>query len=82
MSKYNRLIVGKDAEGNPAQITVDVYRVLEAFGVTSPPLQHLAKKALCAGLRGHKDYLEDLADILASATQAIDMEREIRELGR
>lgn len=80
MSKYDRLILGRNAKGEAEEVTVDVYRVIEAFGVTSAPLQHLIKKALCAGLRGHKDYIEDLGDIIASARQALEIEREHEEV--
>jgi len=73
MSKYDRLIIGRDANGCPVAVTVDVYRVIEAFGVASAPLQHLVKKALCAGLRGHKDRIQDLSDILLSAQKALQM---------
>ena len=59
--KYNRKIKG---------ITVDVYDVIKAFDVTCPALQHLIKKALCAGLRGHKNRTQDLQDIVDSALRA------------
>ena len=59
--KYNRNIKG---------VTVDVYDVLKAFDVTCPALQHLIKKALCAGLRGHKNRHQDLQDIVDSALRA------------
>lgn len=59
--KYNRKIKG---------VTVDVYDVLKAFDVTCPALQHLIKKALCAGLRGHKNRTQDLQDIVDSALRA------------
>lgn len=68
-NKYNRTI--KDVDGN--SVVVDVYAVLEAFQVTCPALQHLTKKALCAGLRGHKDISQDLEDIKASAIRAIQL---------
>jgi len=63
--KYNRPCKG---------VTIDVYDVLQAFNVTNPALQHLVKKALAVGQRGHKDKLEDLRDILASAQRAIELE--------
>jgi hypothetical protein len=69
MSKYDRKIQVSDSG------TVDVYDVLEAFNVTCPALQHLAKKALCAGLRGHKDTMTDLLDIKVSADRAIKLEK-------
>lgn len=63
--KYNRPCKG---------MTIDVYDVLQAFNVTNPALQHLVKKALAVGQRGHKDKMEDLRDILASAQRAIELE--------
>lgn len=68
-NKYDRVILGKD--GNTA--VVDVYRVLDAFEVADPCLQHLIKKALCAGLRGHKDITTDLQDIIDSALEAKEL---------
>ncbi len=64
MSKYNIEIKG---------VTVDVYDILKAAGVTCPALQHLIKKALHCGKRGHKDQLTDLNDILASAKRAVEL---------
>ncbi|QHJ79559.1 MAG: hypothetical protein [Caudoviricetes sp.] len=55
-------------------VTIDVYDVLQAFEVINPALQHLIKKALCAGLRGHKDRQQDLNEILVSAKRAIELE--------
>ncbi len=67
MSKYDRPCKG---------VTIDVYDVLKAFEVTNPALQHLIKKALCAGLRGHKDKEQDLCEVLASAQRGIELEAE------
>lgn len=67
MGKYNRECKG---------VTIDVYDVLLAFNVTNPALQHLVKKALCAGLRGHKDKQQDMAEILESAKRAVELETE------
>ncbi len=63
-SKYHRQI----APG----VFVDVYDLLRAFEVTEPELQHLVKKALAAGKRGHKDFEQDIKDILQSAQCAAD----------
>lgn len=52
---------------------VDVYRVLKLYKVHDPCLQHIAKKALCAGERGHKDMRRDLQDIRDTAQRALDM---------
>lgn len=69
-SKYDRLIIGKDKNS----CIVDVYDVLKAFEVINPSLQHLIKKALCVGIRGHKDASEDLQDIIDSAIRAKQLE--------
>lgn len=63
-NKYNRQCKG---------VTIDVYDVLKAFEVTDPALQHLIKKALCAGLRGHKNKEQDLIDIFDSAKRALEL---------
>lgn len=54
-------------------VFVDVYDVLKAFDVTNPALQHLVKKALAVGQRGHKDAAEDLQDIIDSAVRAKEL---------
>ena len=55
-------------------VMVDVYDVLQAWEVKNPALQHLIKKALQAGNRGHKPLERDLQDILESAKRAIELE--------
>ena len=65
-NKYSRQCKG---------VTIDVYDVLKAFEVTDPALQHLVKKALCTGLRGHKTREQDLQDILESAKRAVELNK-------
>ena len=55
-------------------IFIDVYDVLMAWSVTNPALQHLIKKALQAGERGHKSREQDLQDIIDSAIRAKELE--------
>lgn len=64
-SKYTKTIHG---------VPVDVYDVLQAWGVINPALQHLIKKALQCGQRGHKDNAQDLQDIIDSAIRAKELE--------
>lgn len=45
---------------------VDVYRVLDLFGVTDPCIQHAAKKLLAAGVRGAKDVNRDIQEAIDS----------------
>lgn len=66
INKYTR-----DCKG----VQVDVYDVLQAFNVTNPALQHLIKKALCVGIRGHKTKRQDLQDIIDSAIRAKELEQ-------
>jgi hypothetical protein len=65
-SKYTREI--------KPSVYVDVYDVLKAWNVTNPALQHLIKKALQAGNRGHKDLETDMQDIIDSAIRAKELE--------
>lgn len=66
MNKYSREI-------KPG-VWVDVYDVLKAWHVQNPALDHLIKKALCPGQRGHKDLSSDMRDIVASAIRAAELE--------
>lgn len=63
-SKYTKTIHG---------VSVDVYDVLQAWGVGNPALQHLIKKALQCGQRGHKGSEQDLQDIIDSAIRAKEL---------
>ena len=72
--KYRRKVIGwVPGTDKPLAVEVDVYRVLDGFNVTDPALQHLIKKALAAGGRGHKDLVQDYKDIVHSANSALDM---------
>ena len=67
--KYNKYL----HEIKPG-VFIDVYDVLMAWSVTNPALQHLIKKALQAGERGHKSREQDLQDIIDSAIRAKELE--------
>ena len=75
-TKYDREIIGLDG----TKVMVDVYRVLDAFPTTNPQLQHISKKSLAAGLRGHKTTLQDLIDIRDSAISAIVAHKQKEDL--
>lgn len=70
LGKYERIIKNKY---DRRSMVIDVYDVLEAFSVTDPALQHLIKKALAPGQRGHKSIEADLKDINASSIRAIEL---------
>ena len=58
---------------------LDIYRLLDLFGVTCPCAQHVAKKALVAGQRGHKDIRKDWEDIRDTAIRRLQMMDEERD---
>lgn len=60
-NKYDRTIHGKYGTGS---CTVDVYRVLNAFGPLSPEIDHSIKKLLAAG-DNRQDLLEAIQSIEA-----------------
>lgn len=57
-------------------LTVDIYRVLHAFDVTDPCLQHAAKKIMVAGGRGAKDAKKDVEEAIDSLVRWLEMRRE------
>ena len=58
---------------------VDVYRIIDLFGVTDPCLQHALKKLLVAGGRGHKDISRDVQDVIDSCVRWQEMQQENQE---
>ncbi len=62
-NKYDREIV--------PGLWVDVYDVLDAFGVTRSAVAHAVKKLLAPGQRGVKDELSDLKEARDSIDRAI-----------
>ncbi len=71
--KYLRTI--HPAHGGHNPIPVDVYCVIEAFGVTCPALQHALKKIVACGQRGKGDRMADLLGIEAAVARAIELEQ-------
>ena len=76
-SKYHKTIrkpvTLADGTVLEVEVEIDVYDVLDAWQVQNPALQHLIKKALQPGARGHKSREQDLDDILASAVRAKEL---------
>lgn len=75
-SKYHREITGVAMiDGREQKVTmwVDFYDVVKAFDVRCGALQHVIKKALAAGDRGHKDLATDMQDIVDSAIRAREL---------
>jgi hypothetical protein len=55
---------------------IDVYAVIETFGLTCPARQHALKKILLAGERGKKDTIDDLEEARDAITRAIELEEQ------
>lgn len=73
-SKYHRTITQTlPGDTHGLALTIDVYDVLQAFGVTCPALQHAVKKLLCAGLRGSKSAEQDIGEAANSCRRAIEL---------
>jgi hypothetical protein len=77
-TKYHRAIgvVGCEC-GKRTRVWADVYDVLGAFtghytARVKPIVDHLLKKLLAGGERGHKDLRQDMVDVHDSAKRAID----------
>lgn len=58
-------------------LTIDVYRVLHAFQVTDPCLQHAIKKLLVPGKRiGGKAEEQDIKEAIWTLSRWIEMRKE------
>jgi hypothetical protein len=77
--KYDRKVWDKYEDRHAV---VDVYRVLDAFGVTCPATAHAIKKLLCAGIRGHKDMEQDLNEAAQSIEEARAMLKQKRRAAK
>ncbi len=55
---------------------IDIYRILDLYGVESPALQHAIKKLLCSGQRGYKNEYQDVVEAAKSIDRWLDMRRE------
>lgn len=61
---------------------VDVYRVIELFGVTDPTAQHALKKLLVPGKRGVKDAHKDLGEAINTLERGLLMREEDARRGK
>lgn len=54
-------------------IKLDPARVCMIYNQTDLLLATIVKKSLCAGNRGHKDFKQDLKDIITAAERRLEM---------
>lgn len=66
----------KDIENGFVVVKLDPFRIARIYKMTSFALMTILKKCLCAGNRGHKDYREDLKDIINAADREIEIIKE------
>lgn len=56
--------------------TIDIYRVLQLYGVTDPCIQHAVKKLLCSGQRGVKTESQDVQEAIDTLHRYQEMQKE------
>lgn len=54
-------------------LKLDPFRIAQIYGMTSFAMMTILKKCLCAGNRGHKDYRQDLNDIICAAQRELEL---------
>lgn len=72
-NKYHRPIPGAGSSKGES-ILVDVYSVIEAFGVQEPGMQQAIKKILCARIRGKGDRRQDIQEAIDALTRQLEIE--------
>lgn len=71
-NKYARELYSLEGK----RVKVDVYRVIDAYRVTDPAIQHAIKKLLMPGERGEKSAVQDLEEAAFSIRQAIELAKQ------
>ncbi len=72
LSAYNRPF-GRYFKDVSNLNAIDVYKVLELFGVKSHALGHAVKKILVAGARGGKDEAQDIREAIAALERHLEI---------
>ena len=60
-------------------LNLDPFRIAQTYGMTDFCMMTILKKCLCAGNRGHKDFEQDLKDIICAAQRKLEMLQEDKE---
>ena len=53
--------------------SIDIYRLLELFGVTDQAIGHVVKKLMCAGKRGSKSFEQDVREAVDTLNRRLQM---------
>lgn len=75
-NKYMHKVVGRLTDTATTESYIDVYAVLEGFGVTNQATGHAIKKLLCGGDRGYKCIVQDYKEAISSLKRAIQLEED------
>lgn len=54
-------------------LNLDPFRIVDIYKITDFAQDTIVKKALCTGIRGHKDFRQDMLDIICAAERRIAM---------
>lgn len=57
-------------------INLDPFRIAQIYDMDDFCMMTILKKTLCAGRRGHKDFEQDLKDIICAAQRKLEMLKE------
>ena len=60
-------------------LNLDPFRIAQIYNMTDFCMMTILKKTLCAGNRGHKDFKQDLKDIICAAQRKLEMIKEDEE---
>lgn len=55
--------------------SIDFYEIAKRYNVEDPAIQHILKKCLAVGNRGHKDLERDLRDIHDTSKRALEINK-------
>ena len=58
------------------KINLDPFRIAMIYGMTSFALMTVLKKILCAGMRGSKDYKQDIKDCITALERELELIKE------
>jgi len=79
---YRIKISEHDIKRGFIDIKLDPFRIASILNMTSFAMQTILKKCAFAGMRGHKDYKQDLNDIICAAERELEIitEDEVNKL--
>ena len=68
-----KIDAGKHYRYSYKGFNIDPFRIAYIYKIESFAMMTILKKCLCAGKRGHKDYSQDLRDIISAAERELEI---------